>query len=251
MSKKAQVTIFIILGVLIFIGAALFMMMSKTRLPASAPVSSSEAQISAYIESCLGSVAKDAVVNVGLYGGKTFSSNGTMPQYFFYVNKSIMPSKQDIEDEISSYIKDQLFFCVKNFRVFRDKGFDFDIGIINAKTTIGMDNVMVDLDWPIQARNNGAVQDISRFSSRVDTRLGKMYDLAKNITEDELENNGSVCISCILDMVQENNLRMEIFRLDDGIIIFDFIDENSKIYTLPYEFRFSNKYPLVERFNGT
>jgi hypothetical protein len=54
----------------------------------------------------------------------------------------------------------------------------------------------------------------------------------------------SFCMNCISNIITENDLYLDMTSQDNETIIFQIIDENSKINEVPYEFYFANKYMI-------
>ena len=84
-SRKAQVTVFLIIGIfLLMLTAGLFYIISMMQeaaisdeleeIPSTSPIRSA---ISLYVESCLGDTIEDGILLLGFYGGDVYLENSS------------------------------------------------------------------------------------------------------------------------------------------------------------------------------
>ena len=122
MTRKAQLTIFILIGILLVISFFLIFYISNNRnenaeVERTAKLSLESDQIKVYIESCLKSVAENGVFFIASRGGyynlpnDYFTSRPTTA-FYIKINQDVSPSLKDVEKELSKYIMDQLDFCI-------------------------------------------------------------------------------------------------------------------------------------------
>jgi len=200
LKKRGQVTAFMIVGIIILFSAALIIYLKPDIIfPEKIP---EEVQpIKTYVESCMNNLAEEAVFILGSQGGyvelpvniaedPTAYVGGTFKiPYWYYEGNSRVPSKEEVAEQISNYIDSNLEDCLLNFTAFKEM---FDISVIKEqKTTIQIveENINVKTDYPLIIK-----QKIANVSTRIDTfsaeipiRLGKVYDLAKEIMQQENE----------------------------------------------------------------
>ncbi len=94
--------------------------------------------------------------------------------------------RQEMEKELQNRIKQGLESCI-NLDVFREKGYKVDTGTLNVTVRIGVEEVRVILDYPITLKKAGSTIKQSMFSSNIDIPLGKLYALANEIVNSEIE----------------------------------------------------------------
>jgi len=245
MDKKAQITIFIIIGIVI-VGAVISVFAFKNNLKLKFLNPESE-KIQVFVESCIEDVGKEVIYEIGQKGGYYFPPNFstlTGIPYYYANNTNKMPSKKQIEEEISFYASAKLFFCTKNFVDFPNM--EIEQGEINVKTIIENDKVVLDVKYPlsiIQEKNTILIQDFKNIE--IPVRLGIVYDSIEKIINEQLDYE-SICLSCILEIVLENDLYVDLLDYDEETVIFIFRDENSKINDETFEFVFANKYDIQE-----
>jgi len=241
MDKRGQVTIFIIIGVII-IGAVISLFAFKDNLKFKFLNPESE-KIQVFVESCIEDVGKEVIYEIGQKGGQyiapNFSAIKQIP-YYRSEEENYMPSKKQIEEEISFYVSEKLFFCTKNFVDFPNM--KIEQGEINVKTIIESDKVVLDVTYPlsiIQEKNTILIQDFENIE--IPVRFGIVYDSIEKIISEQLSHE-NICLSCIFNIALENDLYIEIMEYDEENIIFIIKDENSKIDNKVFEFVFVNKY---------
>lgn len=221
LGKKGQVTVFIIIGIVILLiaGGAYFardyiLKSEFEREQAKAAAIPEKAEsVKEYIDGCVREVSDDAVRLIGEQGGyievpldelvitdadpfsnslEIFRGSGIRVPYWYYikangVEKLQVPSKEFIQNEIEEYINENLESCVNNFKIFREKGYEFNEGEVLSVVNIENNKVLVVVNWPIELSIDDFKFNFEKFYSSVDAELGKLYNLAKEIIEKENE----------------------------------------------------------------
>src|SRR3989344_8743485 len=136
LNKRAQLTIFIIIAILIVAVVALFFSLrGNLKLPGK-PASPETAEIQNFVQECLDDSLEDVVFKVGENGGYYFPPKVSTPvlevPYYLKNNKNTMPSKEKIQGEISRYILKQMDFCINNFASFPE--YEITKGKMDIKT---------------------------------------------------------------------------------------------------------------------
>ena len=203
--KKAQVTIFIIIAiVLVALVAGFFLFRSsvtKSALPASVePVYTS-------FLSCLEEDINVGVGVLGVQGGyielpefspgsahMPFSSQlnflGNPVPYWYYVSgngleKEQVPSKREMERQLENFIQDEIMNCV--FDSYYEQGFEIVSGEPKAQVLI-MDNlVRVNLDMDLDIRKGEDKVLISNHKLDVKSNLGSLYSSALKVYNHQQE----------------------------------------------------------------
>lgn len=241
MEKKGQVTIFIVVAiVLIGIVGLYFSLRGELKVDTFTPESE---EIYLFVENCIESTAEEAIYSIGQSGGyflpPELSTDSGIP-YYYYNGQNYMPYKEEIEEEVSEYINEMLSFCVKNFVDFPE--FNISEGEIKTETKILDNKVVLNIEYPINIKKGESTTRLKNFENiEIPVRLGIVYDAVGKIIQDQLGHE-NICLSCILDIVLENDLYTEMIDYDEETIIFIIRDENSKIDDKSFEFIFANKY---------
>jgi len=243
-NKRGQVTIFIIIAILI-IASVLIFFMFKGQIKQSL-YSPEVESVYLFVDNCIDKVGLEVIYKIGENGGyyfpPNFSTESGIP-YYYSKGRSYMPSKEEIEKEISFFVNEKLFFCTRNFIDFLN--FEITQEEIKTKTTIKDNKVDLNINYPISITHGDSTSLIEDFKKEMPVRLGIVYDSIEKIIKEQLSNE-NICLSCILDVTLANDLYVDMMDYDNETIIFTFRDENSVINNKTYEFVFANKYGVEQ-----
>ena len=243
MYKRGQVALFVIIAILI-VSAAFTLLYTQTELFKKAEANPEIAPVESFIKNCVKSTGEDALVFVGQQGGyyglPKLSVSGY--SYYFYDNKSVMPSKEKIESELSKYMNEMLPFCTQNFVDFPDFDVEANSNVVMAKTTIMKDKVKFDVSWQVLIKKGDSTYRLSSFSAEVPSRLFTIYNVVQNFTSKQLEDPSSICLSCLTNFAIQNDLYIYMNNYGNNTVIFTISDNKTLINKNPYEFIFANKY---------
>lgn len=203
--KKGQVSIFIIVAVVI-IGVIVSYLILRDRGDASGIPEELQPVFLSY-ESCIEQQTREAISLAETQGGfveqgnyftgsdyAPFSSHlnflGFPVRYWYYVSangliKEQIPSLDNINNEIEQYVADGIATC--NFEQFYRDGFSIEqeepevrVNIENSEV-----NVIVNADVSVSRGNVNAVRSLHEI--KIDTKLGKFYNLAREIYSKQRE----------------------------------------------------------------
>ena len=236
-NKKGQVTIFIIIAVIVVAGVGLFFVFNdniRNNLFASGAD-----RINVFVEECIEDVGSEAVFGIGNRGGYFVPVNlstklGT--PYYFSDNKSYMPSKEKVAYGISEYVNERLSFCVNDFEDFSD--LEINSGEVNTETEINEDNVILNVDYPLTIIQGEDESQIDSFNVKVDVRMGLVYDAIQQFVS-EHTNTIDICLTCLYNLMVEEDLFVEMTTIENGNVIFVVRDENSEINGEYFEYAFA------------
>jgi hypothetical protein len=227
MNKKGQVTIFIIVAIIIVvIGVSFFIF--KDSLVNSNKVSSEIAPIKNFVDDCIEKTGEKVIYEVGQKGGYYLApekSTITGIPYYYLEGEFLMPSNEEIEKEISFFVKENLFFCTKNFVDFKD--YNISQKEIKVETTILNNKIKLEIDYPLRIAKGKESFIIKDFEKEIPVRFGLVYD---SILE------YGICLNCLEDISEENDFYIEMFDYEQNTIIVNFIDKNSIINGEEFEY---------------
>jgi len=139
--KKGQATLFIVIGIVVLVMAALLVYMSAGRTKAAETMqqewSANVNQVRAYISLCLDQTLLGSINAVGLN-----------------------------DSRISNYINLNLSKCI-NFTAFEPQGVTVSAGKISAKTMLAPDAIFVEIDYPVVIKKAGQTSSLDKFSSQL------------------------------------------------------------------------------------
>ncbi|MBU2406812.1 MAG: hypothetical protein KKA26_02385, partial [Nanoarchaeota archaeon] len=85
------------------------------------------------------------------------------------------------------YVSENLINCV-NFSSWEARGYEVSAGSYRVETTIGDENVIILVDYPITISRGDSVLEENRFSKNFDVPLGKLARVADMIVNKEINN---------------------------------------------------------------
>lgn len=197
--KRGQVAIFIIIAIIIVAAIALFFILRGDLLGSSIP---KELQpVYSYFESCMQENLAGGVNLMETQGGyiyvpefdrgnDNFPSSSQMDFYGFPVpywsyiaasgiRKEQMPLKSDMEEQLSTYMADNLAKC--DFNQFISQGFQVGVGEATASTKINALTTETSINVPLTVAFENVRAEKSLFKISLNTKLGQFYDTAYSI----------------------------------------------------------------------
>jgi len=240
MKSRGQVTIFIIIAIIIVGAVALFFAL-REGIKEREAYTPEVAPIANFVEECIENTAEDVIYTIGQGGGYYFPpafSTDSGIAYYLINNKSYMPSKKQIEEEISYFISSKLFFCTRNFVDFPE--FEITQREIQTSSKIHENRVILNVKYPLTIKKGESRLRIKDFEVEIPVRLGLVYSSVSGFIAEGIEDG--ICLSCLLNISETHDLYVDMFDYDNETVIFIFKDENLKLNDVAFEFVFANKY---------
>jgi hypothetical protein len=238
MKKRAQVTIFIIIAILIVASAVLiFSFRDKIKI-----FMLNSDPVYLFVQNCVEETGKDAIYFITQNGGYLFpptlsTSEGT--PYYFYNNKDYTPTKDRIGEEISDYIENSISYCTNEFTNFPDLNITEEE--IKAKAKIENEKIILDVVYPLIINKGGSTRKLENFNNIIiQAEIGRIYNSIKEIIQEQIDKEG-ICLSCISELIDEEGLTIDMVNTEEAII-FTVKDKYSLIKNVPIEWKFANGY---------
>ncbi|MAE42789.1 hypothetical protein CMO93_03385 [Candidatus Woesearchaeota archaeon] len=213
--------------------------------------------VKAFVDTCIKSVAEDSIVLTSLQGGYfevpksvEFLNDDIYTSYYFIEDLIVMPSLDIIEQELAKSMNALLPFCLENFSSFAQQGIKVENKDITAKASILNNEVLFEVSMPTSINSGDSFLELNKFITTIpDVRLKTVYEASRNFTETHLKNPEGICISCMINIGEENDIYFYSERLDNSSFIFVIIDNNTQIDSIPLLFSFTNKYKIYSCSN--
>ena len=249
MNKKGQITIFIIIGIVLLIafGLIIFLKVKVTSSVENTFRTNTES-IEYYIKNCIKISAEESIMYTASQGGYANTKEPLYNfywreiPYYMYENENTMPTKQTIEEEISRYIDYRLPLCLSNLTNFEEQGYDIMIGEPESKTIISANDVFTEVNYPIEIKKENFIKKLDKFNTKTPVRLGEIYDVIYDLTEEQIADPDYICISCMTEKCIENEFKIETTVQESGTIVYLLIDESSRINDMPFIIIYAYKY---------
>ena len=215
-AKKAQVTIFAIIAIIILITGILLFVVKKEEATTldkepHKPEFAGQTELKNYVDSCLQDVALQGLEIIRLQGGYVDvpdnvdsltakdtegkyvrnldgsknvvidpNSENKLP-YWLTAESVAIPSLSFMEKELENYITKGLETCVNDFKDFRDQGFTVNYSSIEANVAMGK-AVVVNIDFPISLRKADTSFEENSFVFSVPIDMELIQKTASDLT---------------------------------------------------------------------
>jgi len=218
-TKKGQITIFIILGI-IFLLAAIAGTYFATKAIIKPRAVTTETALTEYVQECIKQTATQAVKLIGDNAGYTSIENNPYKTFNFrtepaegdgitisefglystpywwymktpntcnncYLTSDNMPVLPEIEEQINEYIAKNINKCVMSGKL---PGYLIEAGEPEIETRITKDKIIITANYPIEAVRGGTKTKLTEFQAEVKVKIGEMHALAEEIINLEKEN---------------------------------------------------------------
>lgn len=236
--KRAQVTIFIIIALVIITGVLIFITLNKSFNKQEIPPEHKD--VYNFVENCAKDSIEEVIYLLGLRGGYMFepeNSNEFGIPYYYINEENTMISKKELEEKASFYFNNKMNRCLNNFSEFRDK--EITAEKINSNVKINKNNLILNLNSPIsisQGENTYLIEDFEDIE--IPIRLGLIHDVSKDIINNI--NNKEICITCIYDNIREENLTISIVEYNEDFL-FTIEDNSTQINNSTFVYSFATK----------
>lgn len=205
-AKKAQITIFVILGLILLASAGIFMYFQDTKQ--QIPETVDKASVAQYVNSCIHDVAKEVITKVSMQGGmyepilyRTYEGNNI--SYWCYGESphqciNGVFTKEDVAGQIVYGIKQELDFCL-DFQSFEEQGYTVAQGNFEGNAVIKDEEVEISITYPIKIENKNTEVVVEDFQAIIKTPLGQLYNVAHDIINSEAEHEQFVVVPYALN----------------------------------------------------
>jgi len=225
-NKKAQATIFMVIGLIIVISALVIFFFQRTTLEKpiekiaeeQKPEFAGQTELKGYVDECLQDVVLQGLEIIRLQGGyidipedvqtllvKDIDNNyqikiidgskkvvidafgeGNKVPFWLTKDRLAVPSITLMENELKIYVTQELNKCINDFKPFREQKFEINYGDIT--TEVSMANaVTIKINFPLNAKRGDIEFDINEFILTVPIDMQLIVDMASGITGFENE----------------------------------------------------------------
>ena len=253
--RRAQITVFIILGVVILAAIALVMFLNSQRQKQeltidyflSNNIEPSVTNIESFSLNCLENSALDGLELIGIQGGyyKKPELNYDLEWAFipYYYNKGsfLMPSQQKIESELAAYVSDNIATCIDDI-TFNNFVIRFDTPA--TKTSILPSKVVFTTDLQLTIENKGKTTlfEVQNHPLTINSSLFDIIKVAAYITDSHKEDPDFICINCLTQLAKEKSLYVDFIAFESDSTLIMIIENSTQ--PEPYVFEFLNKYEV-------
>ncbi|MFH1358957.1 MAG: hypothetical protein ABIH37_03660 [archaeon] len=247
--KKGQTTIFIIIAIVIIVIAVFFVVLQQSKTNKFFSASENQVLINnlkTQVNYCIETSIMTSLEKIGDQGGyfekpdyayQNESISVSFLTYYYFEDKILNPSKQQIETELEKAFDSELKRCTDLVSI---EGLNLKFRLLNPNVLINKNQVLFNPSLEVNIKSQRYAMNLN-FNQEItkDSSLSDMIDLALFISQYRKENPGFDCISCLAELSEEKNLYTEVYNFDESSVLVT-IYEN---YTLNEQYLvFLNKY---------
>lgn len=245
--KKAQVTIFIIIGIIIVGGMATYFLISNGKILNS---NSKFPEVTQIIEDCLQNVTLDGIYFNSLQGGyydlpenSIISGFIELPVYFDN-GKGNLPEISVWESELTNYIKKNVGTCF-NLSEFED--YEIREGENpQVRSSIQNSKIFIEVENSVYITKDETFVEIKKFEKEIYFDYNSIYNALKTFLETQNKQPTEILLSQIELIGEEFGFRAEVAPLIDITnstdYMYGFIYNSTKYKNKEYIFAFGVKY---------
>ncbi|MFH1053949.1 MAG: hypothetical protein V1740_06040 [Candidatus Woesearchaeota archaeon] len=205
MNRKSQVSAFIILGIIVLLGAVTFFYVKTTfRAPPGTQgpdilkIPGDETSLKEYVQSCIYQKTQPLLPELAQNGGKLVLNEDdyiwyNKDRYRIFCNhvegyrscQNSYITRQDIEKQLESVLPSLMDECL-DFSSFTERGIGIDASDMVFDVKLGKYGLKVELNYPIIMTINGKKVHVEDYFVEIPSNIGFMYDLVISIVNDEV-----------------------------------------------------------------
>ncbi len=247
-SKKAQLTIFVIIAVVIVAAIAGYVIY---RNQTAIKISSEFISAKQNIDACLSDALMSSIYSNGLEGGyfnvpepKLSYLSSDIPIYYSAkTNTAYVPSEQELERQLALTVNDSSYLCLDTFNEIRNESYGLTVGAMSSvKTMIKNQTVEADINWPIVLSKGDKTQEISQFTETVNFDLNGKYEDVKDFIEQQKASPQEIPVENLLKLGASRGFEIETINEENLTSIYTFIYKNQTYNNAKFIYAFGVEY---------
>ena len=249
MNKRGQIAFFILLGVFLLVVFGLFLFSQsfgrERTIEEFNEKPTENLPLNNFIETCLKNTMKNGLVDLGVQGGfyaipyESIVTEYSQVPFYYYEGSLNVPSLEDLQNEFSGYVSQNIEVCFNDFLIFKEQGVGIESEGVEAKTLILNDKIASNIKVPLKIGE----QDLRdfRFTWSQDVRLKEIHWIIMHILNQIKEDPYNIHISQLFDLMERHKLQIDSITHSQGSIVYVIQDNSTVINELPYMFIFATK----------
>ena len=214
-----QASLFIIIGLIILLIVTLvfvFKTPTKSSMAESESIAADVLPIQEYIERCLHDQLRFLIMVAAFQGGYVGVVDDPieydLPEQRlplsvpYYLKEGVKnnPLKEKVEQELSNALQHTASRCTKVPSL--PYPLSVDEEKITSVVTLAENKVDATINIPITIQFETATKGVSNFLVSIPTQFTKLHSVANTLTNVQQQNGNMICLSCITEMVNDDDL---------------------------------------------
>ncbi|MEK6809677.1 MAG: hypothetical protein AABY40_03310 [Nanoarchaeota archaeon] len=250
MLKRGQVTIFLVIGIVILLLAALFFYLFGRITEAPLQVEQEEAvkylgvagTVQSFVEKCIKDTLDPAVYLLAVQGGVIYPKEDSLILLtdhglvnYAWMNGISGLSRDKMEEDLAAYLEKNIDFCLGGFETFKKQNILVTPNYkkIDAEVAIQKSAIRSKLTLPLQLLlSNGDEQSLSIFSVQQTSSLGSIVEVVEALRFPDLGPEDFLSVP----------YQSAVFPFDESVIIYS-LSKNEQDEPLNFMFAVRNDFP--------
>jgi hypothetical protein len=262
MRKRGQLTLFIILAIILFLGIIFYYFQSTSKdslqdnFIKDRGLTKETSLIRSNIFRCIDSSYESALVHIGIQGGhnkapelyftnKDLQEYNAFFSYFYYQGNYLMPEIETIEESFSVHMEKSFSECLNNQNYPLNTSFSTPRIITNIKEE--RIDIKIDLKITIEQKGIYKTVDLKDETFSYPSRLYHMIEIAEYLTNYHKIDPQFFCINCLKDMAHQRGINVNVVSFSEEktrqVVMF----EEKQLSPHLYIFTYLNKYTGEEK----
>jgi len=223
MVRKAQISLFIALGIviIIFVVVIIFLQTSvkegqkEKEIKESFAVTADGLRVSNYVKSCMDLTVKSGVLLIELQGGYTdtppnyFSSNYSDIAYYYDNGQFSIVNISVIENQLKKYVNANFESCINNFSAFTEKGVVVNAGRPSIDLKIdNLTGIDLSLNYSVEVGRADKKEELSIFRQNYKYRIGTIMEVAQKILDSVKNDPTLIPVEYMVDLSEQYNVKI-------------------------------------------
>ncbi|MCL6500752.1 MAG: hypothetical protein K6T16_01810 [Candidatus Pacearchaeota archaeon] len=211
MDKKAQVTLFIVIAI-ILVALIVLVIIFQQGIPGAGLSESDVAKVKSYLGDCFELKTQEAVLFIARQGGYYSLDNvesinflDEKTAYYWKGNQTFVPSANTVAGELAKYLDEHSSECFASEEL---SGYAFE-GKCLSDVEIS-EKVSVLFNCPVTVKKGTASSRLENFNVQLDAPVLKFLDVSSQVVEEYKKATGSICMTCIEEIASEGNVTIRI-----------------------------------------
>jgi hypothetical protein len=253
-NKRGQLTLFIIIGIILIVVIFAYQLfyggIRNNEIPFEKRNFGEQSLIlKSFIKDCLKIKGQETIIKIGSQGGyyeeplDTYLLIGGDILSVYYIDSlTYIPSKSNLEEEISAGLEYEGMECLINLDEF---GLEIDYNLNSVKALISEKEIelLIDLNLEISNKEETISLDFKEEKVFIDSSLLNMNSLASYITISHQLDDEVLDISSFISLAKEYDLLIDIINDPENSLFVNIIDNKTDYYPKNYRFVLLNKEP--------
>jgi hypothetical protein len=259
--RKAQVTVFIIIGVILVALISLSFAFKdsileqagKFEITKGLAMSAEARKVQSDMQVCMKDVTELGLIVMGLQGGYTtltprvqYSTESQTvlnhvpyegTAYSYFKGKNLVPTKETMGKQLATFITTYVTACEPKYE-------DLEVTYGKASSVVGVQDkkIVLNINMDVKIKKGETESGFKQITTELPVRLGTMQSVVNQIVDKQIKTSEEeLCVSCIARIAAENGMTVDVNKMGDDIF-YSLNDENSKVAGYYYTFMMANKF---------